>query len=196
MRDLSELLTALDNVASDAARSDVNARIRAVAARDPEGTRAFLEARRICDPEEASAAMSLVEALAGGDDRDLGLLPWYFDVAAKQVLDCPSQESAVQVLTTFAFLEHGSGTRKHAMLPRYLDLTRSPSAAHRRAAVDLLGGFKVATASGARDALVRLLADPDAEVRRGAEALLREEGVLPDGYRPSLVDRLRRMFQS
>jgi hypothetical protein len=192
MRELIEQLRLFEHATDDAQRKEIGARIRAAVRSDPDAARTFLRERRICDPEEALTAMSMVEALAGGDDGELHLLEWYFDVAAAQAAECPAKTAAVQVLTSYAFLEQRHDAAKHAMLPRYLALTRSPAAPLRAAAVDLFGGFEVATAPGVREELVRLLADSDRQVRRGAEALLREEGVLPDGYRPSLLERLRR----
>jgi hypothetical protein len=192
MRELTEQLHAFEQATDDEQRNEIGARIRAAVRSDPDAARTFLHERRICDPEEALAAMSMVEALAGGDDGELRLLEWYFDVAAAQAAECPAKKAAVQVLTSYAFLEQRQDAAKHAMLPRYLGLTRSPAAPLRAAAVDLFGGFEVATAPGVRDELVRLLTDSDRQVRLGAEALLREEGVLPDGYRPSLLERIRR----
>jgi hypothetical protein len=43
-------------------------------------------------------------------------------------------------------------------------------------------------------AVIRHLDDPDWKVRAIADCYLRGEGMLPDAYRPSMLDRLRRRY--
>jgi hypothetical protein len=203
MRELEELLRTLEETESltdrqvkETSRQKVNAEIRTLLTRNLDAARSFLQKQNICHPASALVAASLVEALAGGQNQEFHLLQWYFDVATLEAAKCPEATSAASVLTSYAFLEHRTDTRKFDMLPRYVALAHSTETHLRHAAVELLAGFEVATAPGVRDELTRMLSDTNWRVRNYAEDLLREEGVLPSGYRPSLLDRLRRRIFS
>jgi hypothetical protein len=190
--DLDETYSLPDEKAQEAARAKINAEIRATFRTQPQAARAFLYEADLCDEEQAFAASELVEALAGGDAEELRLLSAYFEVAVNKVSKCPRQSVSRFVIGSYDFVE---GRGRFEMLPQYLRLTRSGVKQLRRTAVDLLYGFDVATtAPGVRDELVRLLADPDWQVRRLAEDLLREEGALPPDYRRPLLDRIRRLL--
>jgi hypothetical protein len=192
---LERLQDVADEQVRDVRRNELNAKMRAEAVRDPDAVRKFLSGLDVCQPEQAFRAMAIVEALAGASDS-MDLLGWYFDLVARAVVPCAGIETATQVLTTYAFLEHGEGKRKFEFLPRYIALARSEVTELRRAALDLLSGFEIASAPGVRDAVVRLLTDGDWRIRRDAESLLREQSVLPSGYKPSFGDRMRRLFGS
>lgn len=68
----------------------------------------------------------------------------------------------------------------------------SSSASVRRACVDMLAGFDIGRDAAARAATEAALRDSDWRVRTFAESTLSEAGLLPQGYRASLIDRLRR----
>lgn len=110
---------------------------------------------------EAWQASAEIEALALEPAAWMSLLRTYFSAAAEAAVTCPRSAAALSVVAAFAFLEQAESRGKFEMLPLYLDLAHSPRAELRRAAVDLLGGFEVATAPGVRDELIRLLRDEE-----------------------------------
>jgi hypothetical protein len=200
---IEQVIEALDslndipNVAErESTRVDLDTQIRDLVERNQVELRRFLGSRDLCQVDQARQAMALVEALAKYRDPPVDVLKWYFRVAREKVCQCADNLTAVQVLASFAYLEQGGGKALFHLLPQYRELCRSESPPLRRAAIDLLGGFQLAHAPGARDALVKLLQDTDWRVRRDAEVLLREDGLLPSSYRTTLLDRVRRTFRS
>jgi hypothetical protein len=192
-------LRGLDDVADEAERkarrAAIQTTLRERAGADGKRTRDFLDAQNLCDPDERWNAIYLVEALAVATEPPIELLRWYFPRAAEKVSACPAPEATL-TLTTFAFLEQSPSGAKTQLLPEYVKLADSKLVELRLAAIELFGGFTIATAATVRSALERLLHDSDWRVRQAAEALLAEESLLPPGYSTPWGDRIRRKLGS
>jgi hypothetical protein len=185
----------LDGLARDEKRNEIYARIRDIAHGSRPDFVRFLGALDLGSPDDALHLMYVVEALSTAAEDWIAELTIIFERALEAAEKNPAARWPAGVLFSFAFLEQAPRRVQDAFLPRYLRLARSESVSARKAAVDLFGGFRVATTVGIREILISLLDDPDWQVRRDAEALLADESLLPAGYRPRMLDRVRRALK-
>lgn len=95
-------------------------------------------------------------------------------------------------LGAFEFLEDSDESVREALKESHLRGIRSETLEVRLAAISALHGWTIRASDDVRDALVERLDDRSWRVRKNAEWLLRDEDLLPQGYRVRWRDRLVR----
>ncbi len=131
--------------------------------------------------------MVLIEAVALESSSLFDFLAGELDRLRREAEDL-TLEAAAEALSAFEFLEQSESYRARA-LALHVSGLRSDVASVRLAAVHSLHGWRVAEEIGLADQLRTRLQDASWRVRRAAEWLLADEGLLPPGYRTPLLDR-------
>ena len=185
-------LQELQDATDDAMRRGIQARIRKRAREDAEALPIYLAGLRPDREEDSVILSAVIEALSSDSSGWETMLEQQME-RVLALCDPEPSPASLSALRAFMFLErHSRPQFREVMRINYLRGLRSSSPETRRACIELLGGYRVAAHPDLLMALRSLLDDPEWRVRSAAEWLLRDEGMLPDRYRPRIGDRLRR----
>ena len=178
----------------EARRKEIESSIQAKAAAQPDVFMNFVRGLNLYEMEEAFKYSDLIEAVIRKcsqwrefliDELDRVLL----------LYERSSSRSVFQALQGFAFLEFCRDSPvSEAVRKRYAAALRSSSTAVRLLALNIFSGFRISDDGVLREALSKCLSHADWKVRWEAEKLLAEEQLLPIGYRPSVIDQIRRQL--
>jgi hypothetical protein len=175
-----------------ARRENILASIQAKAMAQPESFMVYVRGFNLDSADEAFKYSDLIEAIAKQCAQWRQFLLEELD---RVLLLCEHSKSRSRFLALqgFAFLEFCRDPLiNEAVRQRYVVALRSKSTLVRRAVVDLASGCRISDSVDLRKALLECLSDPDWKVRARSEQLLADEQLLPLGYRPTLVDQIRR----
>lgn len=190
-------LARLNEFPEDAEETRLIEEICRKARADRDGTIRFLRSLDVQQRQPATHAIGLIESLSDCAEEWSDVFVAEFKRIAGVAAESSDSSEPIHVLESFAILEHEGAKPVHSrMLPAYLELARSPQPRLRQAAVELLAGFETNLLPRVRETLLAMLNDPDWRVRREAEWLLKDDGLLPRGYRTRILDRVRRVFKS
>lgn len=194
MNAFDELVEGLLACEDDSHREKLQQAIRTQARRSVPELVSWLQARDLDNVEDGFRLAEMIEALGPVSAEFSGILLPLLDQLLGACRRAPSR-GATFALGSFAFAEEGwSPALRTALRQRYLRALRGAPLAVRVRLVDLLAGFEIEGDVAARDALRKLLQDPDWRVRWEAERALRTSSALPTGYRSTLLNRLRRLI--
>jgi hypothetical protein len=176
----------------EARRRAIESSIQAKAAAQPDVFMNYVRGLNLHDMDEASKYSDLIEAITRKCSQWRDFLINELDRVIL-LYERSNSRSVFQALQGFAFLEFcRDSSVTEAVRKRYAAELRSSSTAVRLLALNIFSGFRISDDAAVREALSKCLSHADWKVRWEAEKLLAEEQLLPIGYRPSVVDRLRR----
>ncbi|MDX1996341.1 MAG: hypothetical protein SF066_01375 [Thermoanaerobaculia bacterium] len=196
LAELDELDFSSTSGLPDEARAAIYGRMRAQAQVVPERLAGWIQTLDPTDSDQAFRLSDVYEALA---PAAVALEAFFLAELNRLLSVCeahPDSKPAFYALGALGFLQDAPESFRRAARDRLVLGLGSSSASVRRACVDLLGDHDVGRDAAARTAAQAALRDGDWKVRALAECTLSDAGLLPQGYRTPLIDRLRRKMGS
>ncbi len=152
----------------------------------------FIRFVRSIPPDTDGSLFEIYETLAGDPDSWGDFILEEMDRIFLLARSAAAPSRVLAPLEAVAFFVHAGGSLPARIGARLAEELDSPDVSVRRKAAWLVGDFLTGADPDTSVRLQRVLAgDPDWRVRHFVDAALASAGRLPEGYRRSVLDRMR-----